>query len=88
MNVICASSGIVDADHPGQGILDMARAGFENTMLDLTMYCSPTELESVGPPFSKATCQNKVKELKQTGYKTGRFEGIFNHAGTGKHPNL
>lgn len=52
MNIICAPSGIVDIDRPGQGISDMAKAGFENVLLDLTQYCSPTELENVGKQLS------------------------------------
>lgn len=52
MNIICAPSGIVDIDRPGQGISDMARAGFENVLLDLTQYCSPAALENAGGPFA------------------------------------
>lgn len=60
MNVTCAPSGIVDIDRPRQGVLDMAKAGFENALLDLTMYCSPAELENVGKPSAKANQKNKV----------------------------
>lgn len=60
MNVICAPSGIVDIDRPGQGVLDMAKAGFGNVLLDLAMYCSPAELENVGKLSAKAKQKNKV----------------------------
>ena len=35
MDIICAPSGIVGIDHPGQGIQDLKKAGFENILLDL-----------------------------------------------------
>lgn len=35
MNIVCALSGIVDTDRPGQGIMDIKKAGFENVLLDL-----------------------------------------------------
>lgn len=58
MNIICAPSGIVDIDRPRQGVLDMAKAGFESVLLDLTMYCSPAELESVGKSSGKVGREN------------------------------
>ncbi len=48
MNIICTPLGIVDMDRPGQGISDIAGAGFENILLDMTMCCSPGELENFG----------------------------------------
>lgn len=60
MNIICAPSGIVDIDRPKQGIGDMVRAGFENILLDLTLYCPATELENVGKSSGKAGQKSKV----------------------------
>lgn len=37
MDIICAPSGIVDIERPGQGLSDMAHAGFQNMLLDLAM---------------------------------------------------
>ncbi len=48
MNISCTLSGIVDRKHPGQGSRDIIRAGFENVMLDISMFCSPGELEDLG----------------------------------------
>ena len=48
MNILCAPSGIIDIRHPGQGIADIAGAGFENMLLDISMCCSEYELESIG----------------------------------------
>lgn len=54
MNIICAPLGIVDMDRPGQGISDIAAAGFENILLDATMCCSAGELENVGKEQKQA----------------------------------
>lgn len=53
MNIICAPSGIVDIERPRQGILDIAKAGFKNFLLEVAMYSSPAKLEHVGKSFSK-----------------------------------
>lgn len=50
MNIICASSGIVDFLRPGQGISDIANAGFGEILLDLAVYCHQGELEDAGKP--------------------------------------
>ncbi len=47
MDIICAPSGIVGIDHPGQGIQDLKKAGFENILLDLASFCSPWALETM-----------------------------------------
>ncbi len=65
MNVICAPSGNVDTERPGQGISDIAKAGFENILLDFTMYCPPAELESAGKSCAQAGHQNRAIIPKQ-----------------------
>nr|WP_296480251.1 sugar phosphate isomerase/epimerase [uncultured Acetatifactor sp.] len=65
MNIICSPAGIMDPVFPGQGVLDMAGAGFENTVLDLTMYCSPGELEDVGKPQTTAWKRKEAAETER-----------------------
>ena len=48
MNIICAPSGIVDIERPGQGIMDIVKSGFHDIMLDVSMVCSPNELKISG----------------------------------------
>lgn len=48
MEIVCSPWGIVDMERPGQGISDIAGAGFENVMLDMSMCCSAGELENFG----------------------------------------
>lgn len=62
MNIICSPAGIMDPAFPGQGVLDMAGSGFENTLLDLNMYCSPGELEDVGKPKAAAWKEKEAAE--------------------------
>lgn len=54
MNVSCAPQGIVAFRHPKQGAGDIAKAGFEGMLLDLSMCCPPGELEVVGNISRKA----------------------------------
>lgn len=82
MNVICAPSGNVDTERPGQGISDIAKAGFENILLDFTMYCPPAELESAGKPCAQAGHQNgtiipKQPSAPQSGKPPRRPEGTW-----------
>lgn len=53
MNISCGLSGIVDIKHPGQGSHDIIGGGFQNIMLDISMLCSPDELENLGKPGRK-----------------------------------
>lgn len=46
MNGMINPRGIVDRVHPGQGITDMAGAGFSELVLDLSFLCPPHELEA------------------------------------------
>lgn len=48
MNIICAPSGIVDIEHPGQGIMDIVKSGFHDVLLDVSMVCSPIDLKNSG----------------------------------------
>lgn len=48
MDVVLYPSGIIEAAHPGQGIMDIADAGFTKMVLDLSMYCRACKLEQIG----------------------------------------
>ncbi len=48
MEIICSSAGIVNPFRPGQGVMDMVDAGFQNTSLEFDMSCSSYELEHYG----------------------------------------
>lgn len=53
MNIICAPNGIVDIERPGQGIIDIVNSGFDDILLDISMFCTPIEL--------KMTCKSDTK---------------------------
>lgn len=48
MKLMCSPSGIVDIDHPAQGILDIAGAGFEGLVLDASLCTKQRVLETIG----------------------------------------
>ena len=47
VDVIYSPKGIMGIIQPGQGISDMAKAGFEKLLLDLSMLCTTGELKTV-----------------------------------------
>lgn len=55
MIISCTPSGIVNRETPARGITSIADAGFEHVLLDLTIACSPGQLENVGKPKPKET---------------------------------
>ncbi len=57
MDIICTPLGIISTVHPGQGILDVTASGFQNILLDLSVFCSAGELEWLG---------NDQEKLKET----------------------
>lgn len=48
MKRVCSPCGIVDRNHPGQGIIDIKGAGFEALSCDLSILCGPNDLENLG----------------------------------------
>lgn len=48
MRVICSPRRIVDYDRPGQGVGDIAGAGFAELVMDLSWACKEDDLEKVG----------------------------------------
>ena len=77
MNIICSPSGIVNPFRPGQGIMDIAGAGFEGISLELAMCCSGHELEHFGEESQK----EKEKEEQQNALDRGikKFPPISEH---------
>lgn len=48
MEISCFTTGIVNVKHPGQGIMDLVNAGFDQIVLDMGMYCAGSDLENFG----------------------------------------
>lgn len=69
MNIVCAPTGIVDIRHPGQGILDISNAGFEEILLDFSLCCSLGDLEK------SEMEENELAELRAT--SKCNVEGFF-----------
>lgn len=65
MIISCAPAGIVNSKHPAQGISDIANAGFENIMLNMSMFCSPEELDSIGKPNIKAAKKKNTVRVSE-----------------------
>lgn len=59
MNIICSPGGIVDVERPGQGITDIGKSGFMDVLLDISLYCSPFELERIGKENYRADYNKK-----------------------------
>ena len=55
MKLVCSPRGIVDRERPGQGLMDIKGAGFQELVCDLPIICSPWELENVGKENRKAS---------------------------------
>lgn len=54
MKLICSPCGIVNIERPGQGLMDIRAAGFQDLVCDLSMVCSAWELENIGKESRKA----------------------------------
>lgn len=48
MHIICGSRDMIDHQKPGQDIRNIAGAGYQNILLDMSMICPPGELENIG----------------------------------------
>lgn len=59
MNIICTPAGIIDSIRPAQGVMDITAAGFKDILLDLSMFCSPGELENLGKKQNQQNNLNK-----------------------------
>ena len=63
MNIFYSPSGIVDYQHPIQGLRDMADAGLKQIFLDIGMYCSGKDLENYGKT-AKTKSPDRVSPLR------------------------
>ena len=62
MNVSCSIKGIVDITRPRQGLGDIAKAGFSDLFLDLSVFASGGDLEIWGKSGWKKTNWNYIVE--------------------------
>lgn len=61
MHITCGSRGVIDKQRPTQGIHDIAGAGYQRLMLDLSMFCPPYELENLGKKNPEPDHGSKIK---------------------------
>lgn len=54
MNISCFPTGIVNLQHPGQGMLDISHAGFTDIVLDMNLACSGGDFEEFGKEDKKS----------------------------------
>lgn len=62
MHITCGSRGVIDNQRPAQGIRDIAGAGYQGLILDLSMLCLPYELENLGKANPKPDHGIKISE--------------------------
>lgn len=62
MDTLCSSSGIIDMEHPGQGVLDIAGAGFQGILADFSKLCIPAAIESFGRGEIRHKRSSKILE--------------------------
>lgn len=62
MNIVCSPWGIAHVTYPKQGIMDIANAGFCDTMLDFGMWCNGSDLE-YPEKAEKSRKENSWKEI-------------------------
>lgn len=78
MKIICAPSGIVDIDHPAQGVMDIRQAGFNNLVLDTSLCARSDMLERVGKSNYKKN--NGTIVIEEPEKLCERLEPIRNNA--------
>ncbi|MBD5550022.1 MAG: sugar phosphate isomerase/epimerase [Lachnospiraceae bacterium] len=76
MEISCKPSGIVEAERPGQGITDIAGAGFRNIVLDMALFCTSRELENIGKSNIKRS-KNKALVSEHPEELYSRAEGML-----------
>lgn len=62
MEIVIYPGGIVDVLHPGQGVGDIAKAGFADAALDLSLYCDSDVLEEKGKEGQKQQKRTKAAD--------------------------
>lgn len=61
MNILCSPNGIADAVRPGQGVSDIAGAGFQNAVLDMSIACTCKELENLEKKRKVSAGRDRIK---------------------------
>lgn len=78
MELICSAMGICAPERPGQGIADIANAGFEGISLDISMYCPEYELECHGRKRTGFDKRDKNPILENPSEMGRCFETMLN----------
>ena len=67
MIISCSPDGIINKERPAQGLQDMANAGFENILLDMSVYCAAGDLEMLGMKTERnaVTVENAYEEAQK-----------------------
>lgn len=61
MDIICTPAGIIGRENPRLGVTDISAAGFGDILLDMSLYCSPAELENIGKKNLKEEKDSQIK---------------------------
>lgn len=80
MEISCFTTGIVNVKHPGQGMMDLANAGFDNVVLDLGMCCAGSDLENFGsekPERKKAGASDRMSVIKDPSNLEACLEAVL-----------
>ena len=75
MNIVCAPAGMVGRENPRQGVADIAAAGFRDMLLDMSLYCTPAELErNEAAVLQRKMCEETAglrNQCRKNGMRTG-----------------
>lgn len=78
MRLVISPMGIVDREHPGQGVMDIVNASFEDMLLDTSICCQQNELEEIDKIKQKEKAKVLVADNPQ---KMGReLQPLLEHA--------
>lgn len=78
MNIVCAPSGIVSIQNSKGGLMDIAKAGYENVLLDFSLYCTPHELENIGKRDSGINDGRRIKVAEHPEMLYGMVQPMLN----------
>lgn len=83
MDTMVFPTGMMDIDHPGQYIMDMTGAGFTELVLDLSLCCTPYELENEGKKIeSVGKDVHKSSAVNNPGAIYERLQPMLAHCAT------
>ncbi len=76
MNIVCAPAGMVGRENPRQGVADIAAAGFRDMLLDMSLYCTPAELERNEAAVLQRKMCEETAGLRNQCRKNGMCTGV------------